>query len=220
MITHHDWGRPLMERLLETTEKVERLVFITPQDANPDSQLYCISPDTPLVAELRFLLEALGHTPAFHQAQDELLTRLASQLFVQSPACIIELRMGCGMAAGQYRRLGESLLQLRERQVMLICVDQVPGDVDPQLYRGPYDPYWRRLLSQWVEERNWIDALSASALCVAASLSSSDLDLINDNTLCLLHAAFGLGGSRAPERLFGFDLDDQQRALSGYGWMN
>ncbi|HDZ57639.1 MAG TPA: hypothetical protein ENI17_06185 [Pseudomonas xinjiangensis] len=211
---------PLMARLIEASEDIRALVFITTNGESHATQLRCTRSDETLVVELQLLLEELGHAAAFHQSHDGLLTRLAAQLFVESPPCIVEVCLGSGMTAGQYRRLGESLCRWRERQVMLICVDQVPDDVDPQLYRSPYDPYWRGLLSQWVEERNWIEALSGSALCTTPSLSSSEQTLVSDNTLCLLHAAFGLGGLRAPERLFGFDLDDNQRALSGYGWMS
>lgn len=210
---------PLMTRLLATAESVDALVFITSQEARNVIQLRCARPDVSLVAELLSVLEGFGYTPALHSGHEGMLTNLAAQLFAESPPCIVELRLGAGMSAGEYRQLGERLYRWRERQIMLICVDQVPSEVDPQQHRGPHDPYWRGLLSQWVEERAWVDALSDSAVGVAPSLSSGERDLINDTTLCLLHAAFGLGGLRAPERLFGFDLDDQQHALSGYGWI-
>lgn len=211
---------PLMARLLETTEKVDAVVFITAHGTGRVPQLRCNRPADEFVVELRLLLEDLGHTPTVHQSNDEHLARLTTQLFARHSPDMVEVRLGSGMTAGQYRRLGESLCLWRDRHVMLICVDQLLGKLDPQQYRSPHDSYWRGLLSQWVEERNWEEALSGSALGNTPSFVKTEKALVSDNTLCLLHAAFGIGGSRAPQRLFGFDLDDNERALSGYCWMH
>lgn len=211
---------PLMARLLETAEKVDAVVFITTHGAGRVPQLRSSRPADEFVVELRLFLEGLGHTPTVHQSFDKHLARLTIQLFARPAPDMVEVRLGSGMTAGQYRRLGESLCLWRDRHVMLICVDQLLGKLDPQQYRSPHDSYWRGLLNQWVEERNWEEALSGSALGSTPSFVKTEKALVSDNTLCLLHAAFGIGGSRAPQRLFGFYLDDNERALSGYCWMD
>ena len=211
---------PLMARLLETAEKVDAVVFITTHGASRVPQLRSSRPVDEFVVELRLLLEGLGHTPTVHQSFDKHLARLTTQLFAMPAPDMVEVRLGSGMTAGQYRRLGESLCFWRDRHVMLICVDQLLGKLEPEQYRSPHDPYWRGLLSQWVDERNWIEAISGTALGSTTSFVKTEKALVSDNTLCLLHAAFGIGGSRAPQRLFGFDLDDNERALSGYCWMH
>ncbi len=211
---------PLMGRLLEATEKLDALIFITSSGSARSPEVRCNRPENSLVDELQSLLEHLGHLPTVHQTHDKPLSQLAAKLFAEPMPEIIEIRLGPGMAAGQYRRLGASLCHWRERQVMPICVDQLLDELGSQLYTSAYDPYWRRLLNKWVEERNWVEALSCSTLDEMPSITSSEQAMVGDNALCLMHTAFGLGGLRVPERLFGFDLDDSQQALSGYCWMN
>ncbi|MAZ05906.1 hypothetical protein [Marinobacter sp. SS8-8] len=38
-------------------------------------------------------------------------------------------------------------------------------------------------------------------------------------TLCVLNTAFSLGGFKAPQRVFGFALNEDSQSLAGYSWM-
>ncbi|WP_373186959.1 hypothetical protein [Halopseudomonas sp.] len=209
----------LIGRLVDSKNRIDAVVFIT---ASADSgQPHLLGPASagPLKGQLSARLSKLGYPLVRHGNTSTSVVALASMLFEQPPVDYIELRLSVAMNMEQCRELGQALQGWRESKVLLVCLDHVPLGVEPHGYRSPHDPYWRNLMNQWVDEQRWYEALSDSALQAHPSPEHRQRSL-DDASLCLLHTAFGLGGLRLPERLFGFDLDDNQRALSGYGWMS
>lgn len=205
----------LIDRLIEPDSHIDGVVFITACAGLDQPQLCCGSVGE-LGVQLSALLSELGYSlPA--KAGAEKIETLTSMLFDSSPVECMEIRLGTDMSVRQCRELGQALQSWRARRVLMICLDEIPVDAEPGSYRSPHDPYWRNLMSRWVDEQQWFEALSDTTWQARPGTQQRTL---GDSTLCLLHAAFGLGGSQMPERLFGFDLDDDQRTLSGYGWMN
>lgn len=209
----------LIGRLVDPNSRIDAVVFITTSADSHQPQLLCPASAGRLKDQLSLLLTKLGYPVACDGRTTASVAAWASMLFEQAPVDYIELRLSVAMSMAQCRELGQALQSWRERKVLLVCLDQVPLSVEPQSYRGPHDPYWRNLMNQWVDEQRWYEALTDNALQTHPGAEHRQRSL-DDASLCLLHAAFGLGGLRLPERLFGFDLDDSQRALSGYGWMN
>lgn len=209
-------GTPLLDRLLDTHLPPRGIAFITLQPDLASPQL--ASPErSQLVSEIQKLLsqQGLDTTPA-----DQLSPRiqqLQQQLFGQPPATSVELQLNTGLSAQSYRQLGQNLQQLRNRGILLICLDRTPGSLNRDTYHPPHDAYWRELIQQWVAEQQWQQAIRQAD--TDKGMANHANTLISDASLCLMHAAFALGGLCQPQRFFGYGLDDQAHALAGFGWM-
>jgi glycine cleavage system regulatory protein len=209
-------GTSLLDRLLDTRLPPQGIVFITLQPDLASPQL--ASPQTSdLVNEIQQLLDQQGLHMALSPQLNPRIQRLQHELFKQPPGTCIELQLNTGLSARAYRQLGQSLQQLRNQGILLICLDRTPDQHNRDEYHPPHDAYWRDLIQQWVAEQQWQHAIK---LADAHSEQTGSADaLISDASLCLMHAAFALGGLCQPQRFFGYGLDDQTRALAGFGWM-
>ena len=78
--------------------------------------------------------------------------------------------------------------------------------------------YIRNLIRQWEDEQRWVNAMSNSSLRGGGSYATNGSP-VAEPTLCILNTAFSLGGMKAPQRLFGFSLNQNRQSLAGYGWM-
>lgn len=211
---------PLIDRLVDVGSPIQAVVFITSQDELRQPQVRSTQHGGAFCAELADVLTELGYPFSPSAACTPRVSVLASMLFESLPAECIELHLGLDMSLGQCRELGQALQNWRDRRVLLVCLDQIPLDIEPGSYCSPYDPYWRGLMQGWVEEQQWLNALPSSLSERSKRTAPGGQRQPAETSVCLLQAAFGLGGLRLPERLFGFDLDDSQRALSGFGWMH
>lgn len=206
---------PLIGRLVEPGLSMQAVLFITQAQVAGDASLYACAGSRQRVEQLVAQLAGEGiHCQVDYQDQPP-LGEVAAELFASVPECL-ELRLGPQLGAARCRQVGQALRSWREEGMLLVCLDQVPASSEPDRNR-PHDPYWRNLMHHWVDQHQWHQAMPSS---VRDLLQNSAQDSSGNSTLCLLQTAFGLGGLRLPERLLGFDLDDQQRALTGYGWMN
>lgn len=206
---------PLIGRLVEPGLPLQAVLFITQAQGPGDANLYACPGSRQRVDQLVAQLAGEAMDCLVHYQNQVPLAEVAAELFASAPECL-ELRLSPQIGAARCRQVGEALRSWREAGVLLVCLDKVPVS-DATDRRRPHDPYWRNLMHHWVDQQQWHQAMPNS---VRDLLQSSSKDAPGDSTLCLLQTAFGLGGLRLPERLLGFDLDDQQRALTGYGWMN
>lgn len=209
----------LIGRIVQAKVAVGAVVFITIGANRGQPEVFSPLGPGGLRAELRDMLLKLGFSAAVRRYSAPHVAALTGMLFGDAPVEQVELRLSIDMTMDQYRDVGQSLRSWRERRVLLVCLDQIPADADPDGYRAPHDPYWRNLMGQWVEQQQWDEATSALSLQVGPPVKLLQRSL-GDGSHCLLYAAFVLGGLRLPARLFGFDLDDSQRAVFGYGWMS
>ena len=103
---------------------------------------------------------------------------------------------------------------LREQDVLLICLD------DKACHREAdgislHDRHLRELLNAWAQDQQWGAVMSFKG-DAAGSAQNNRLD---DPTVCLLNAAFTLGGSQFPQRMFSSGMNNAAQMLSGFGWM-
>lgn len=209
-------GRPLLERLLDSGVPPQGVVFITLQPDLVSPVLACTAASE-LSARIQRTLSLQGLESDLADQLSPRIQVLQHYLLDQPPATVIELQLCTGLSADTYRRLGHGLQDLRSEGVLLICLDRTPADWRDADYRSPHDGYWRELMDRWVDEQQWQQAIRLADKGggqVVATQSS-----ISNASLCLMHAAFALGGLCQPQRLFGYGLDDQDRALAGLGWM-
>lgn len=209
-------GTPLLDRLLDAGETPQGIVFITLHADLVSPRLACTSAG-PLTLCIQQMLGSQGLKYELYQQLSPQIEQLLEQLFQQPPATCIELQLCSGLAAHTYRQLGQTLQQLRSHGVLIVCLDRTRANPDRVDYHPPHDAYWRELIQQWVAEQQWQQAIKLAD--TGGSQNSSGQTLVSDASLCLMHAAFALGGLCQPQRFFGYGLDDQTRALAGFGWM-
>ncbi|PAU88070.1 hypothetical protein CK507_05780 [Pseudomonas sp. WN033] len=208
---------PLISRLVEPGTAVEAVVFITMDHAEPGARLSGGPAGSERLQSLARLLAGQGLVVQIERLPGPALADVAAELCEPTLDECIELCLSRDLGARRCRQIGQALSTWREDNVLLVCLDRVRDEARADGLRPLHDPYWRGLMSHWVEQQQWRQAMSGSAeLAFDPSQDEDD----GTDTLCLLQAAFGLGGQHMPERLFGFDLDDTCLALSGYGWMN
>lgn len=209
-------GRPLLGRLLDSGAPPQGVVFITLKSDLVSPVLACTAANK-LGARIRRILILQGLEAGMVDQLSPRVQVLQHCLLDQPPATSIELQLCTGLSAEIYRQLGHSLQDLRSEGVLLICLDRTPADWRGADYRSPHDGYWRELMDRWVDEQQWQRAIKLADKngSQVATVQSS----VSNASLCLMHAAFALGGLCQPQRLFGYGLDDQDRALAGLGWM-
>lgn len=135
-----------------------------------------------------------------------------------APEEVIELRLNTGMTSEHYRDIGHCLEALRDQGVLLICLDRLENVGNNEDHPQPHDSYLRNLIRQWEDEYRWVKAMSKSDLGASHSATGAEAP-VADPMLCVLNTAFSLGGMQAPQRLFGFSLNENRQSLAGYGWM-
>lgn len=139
---------------------------------------------------------------------------LLRTLLTAEPGELAELRLNTGMSEQEYRRVGVCLEVLREQDVLIICLDDKTG------YKNGsgvalHESHLRDMLNSWVQNQQWGAVMSFKG---DAGRQSPGMRL-DDPTVCLLNAAFTLGGSRFPQRMFSSGMDNAAQTLSGFGWM-
>lgn len=207
---------PLISRLVEPGTVVEAVVFITIEHTGSGARLSASPACSERLQSLASLLAGQGLAVQVECLPHPALADVAAELCEPAPGECIELCLSRDLGAWRCRQIGQALSTWRDDCVLPVCLDRVREDARAEVQRPLHDSYWRGLMSHWVEQQQWQQAMSGNVELAYESGFDDD----GTDTLCLLQAAFGLGGQHMPERLFGFDLDDHQRALAGYGWMN
>ncbi len=111
-------------------------------------------------------------------------------------------------------RVGRCLEVLREQDVLVICLDDKECHSKADSI-SLHDRHLRELLSAWAQDQQWGAVMSFKG-DTAGPAQASRLD---DPTVCLLNAAFSLGGSQFPQRMFSSGMNNAAQMLSGFGWM-
>lgn len=198
-----------MARLLASGATPEAVLFITIADQDDGLQLIGSGTDGERLSALAEGLSSRGVRASVQRSASSPLDQIAAELFGDFAGECTELRLAANFEEPGYSGIGQALSDWREKGTLLVCLDRVDGG---QRLKSLYDSSWLDLMSSWIEQYHWRQAVKG--LDVAASVVQS-----RASTVCLLQAALGLAGMRLPERLLGYDLDDAGRALLGFGWM-
>lgn len=140
--------------------------------------------------------------------------RLLRVLLADEPGEVSELSLNTGMNELEYRHLGQCLRGLREQGVLIICLDDITGQGDDRRV-ALHNRQLRDMIGGWVLDQQWDSALSFRGDRPREGVSMR----LDDPTVCLLNAAFSLGDSKFPQRMFSSRLNPANQSLSGFGWM-
>ena len=156
------------------------------------------------------LLSARGFAPAIQNETSEGRENFLRALLSEEPADLSELRLNTGMSEGEYRLVGQCLETIREQGVLVICLD------DKRESRvALHDRHLREMISGWVQDQQWGAAISFKG----GQSGNRHHRKLEDPTVCLLNAAFTLGGCKFPQRMFSSGMNNAGQMLSGFGWM-
>ena len=78
-----------------------------------------------------------------------------------------------------------------------------------------HDRHLREMISGWVQDQQWGAAISFKG----GQSGNRHHRKLEDPTVCLLNAAFTLGGCKFPQRMFSSGMNNAGQMLSGFGWM-
>lgn len=211
-------GQASLRRLIRQDFIVANVVFVTSEKGGVQPEIFHPYGDENLALHLQSEMMTCGFDVTVNSSQDHNLTLLAESVMQLLPEEVIELRLSTGMAREYYRDIGHCLEALRDQGLLLICLSRSEKDYENATPHQPHDSYIRNLVRQWEEEQQWVKAMSKSGVS-DKGLSIGNSNQVADPTLCVLNTAFSLGGMRAPQRLFGFSMNENSHALRGYGWM-
>ena len=196
---------------------VGNVTFITSRKGGDTPEIFHLCGKGLLAGQLQSLMTDRGFPATIKGGRDPGLASLAGTMTGVAPEEVIELKLNTGMTSDDYRQIGHCLEALRDEDVLLICLDQIePGENEKN--HQPHDAYIRNLIQQWEHEQLWLQALSRGRL-YERHTSAGQTDHVSDPSLCVLNTAFSLGGLKAPQRIFGFALNEERHSLAGYGWM-
>lgn len=212
-------GQASLRRLIRQDLVVDSVAFITSEKGGDQPAIFHQSGEGVLAMRLQSDMQTYGFDVAVKGSQGPVLKLLAESMMQLVPEEVIELRLNTGMTSEHYRDIGHCLEALRDQGVLLICLDRLETDGSNAIHHQPHATYIRNLIRQWEDEHRWVKAMSRSGLSGTRS-ASGDNSPVADPTLCVLNTAFSLGGMKAPERLFGFALNEHGQSLAGYGWMH
>lgn len=207
-----------LRRLVPKDIVVNNVAFITSEKGGTRPEIFHQCGKGFLARHLQSSMQARGFDVAVSGSREQGLKQLAESMMQLVPEEVIELRLNTGMTSEHYRNIGHCLEALRDQGVLLICLDRLETDGNNASYHQPHDSYIRNLIRQWEDEQRWANAMSNSALKGTGSSAARGRP-VADPTLCVLNTAFSLGGMKAPQRLFGFSLNENSQSLAGYGWM-
>lgn len=166
------------------------------------------------IQKIQALLRKQGFTLSTESQTAERQHEIVRSLLKDEPGDLAELSLGTGMTEAEYRRIGECLEVMRDYGALLLCLDdtsQRDDDGDFSLH----DRHLRDMINGWVQNQQW-----ESVVRFRGDVTQTNTTVRLDNpTVCLLNAAFGLGGSQFPQRLFSSSMNNAEQALTGYGWM-
>ncbi|WP_404364880.1 hypothetical protein [Marinobacter sp.] len=211
-------GQASLFRLIGRDRPVESVLFITAEEDSRQPEIVCQNDKAELAERLQSSMKSQGFDIPISVPLEPDLLLLARSMTQLLSAEVIELRLSIGMTSQRYLEIGQCIENFRDRGVLLICLDRMQAEESAASHPQPHDSYMRNLIKQWEDEQRWVRVLANSSL--RDNHSSSDPGSpVSDPTLCVLNTAFSLGGMKAPERLFGFSLNENSQALAGYGWM-
>jgi len=211
-------GQSSLRRLIRQDLAVDSVAFITSETGGAQPEIFHQCGEGALARRLQSGMKARGFEVAVNGPRDSGLKLLAESMMQLVPQEVIELRLNTGMTSEHYRNIGHCLEVLRNEGVLLICLDRLDADGNNASHSQPHDSYIRNLIRQWEDEQKWVKAMSKSGLN-GTRPSPGQGNPVADPTLCVLNTAFSLGGMKAPQRLFGFSLNEDSQSLAGYGWM-
>lgn len=211
-------GQESLRRLIPRDLAVNCVAFITSEKGGAKPEIFHQCGEGTLTRRLQSGMQARGFDVAVSGSREPGLKLLAQSMMQLVPEEVIELRLNTGMTSEHYRDIGHCLEALRGQGVLLICLDRLGSEGSNTSYHQPHHSYVRNLIRQWEDEQRWVKAMSKSGVRGSGS-SAANGSPIADPTLCVLNTAFSLGGMKAPERLFGFSLNENRQSLAGYGWM-
>lgn len=211
-------GQSSLRRLIRRDLVVDSVAFITSAKGGAQPEIFHQCGEGVLARRLQSYMRARGFNVAVSGSREPGLKLLEESMMQLLPEEVIELRLNTGMSSEHYRDIGHCLETLRDQGVLLICLDRLETDGNNASHSQPHDNYIRNLIRQWEDEQLWVKAMSKSGLSGTRSSSGHDSP-VADPTLCVLNTAFSLGGMKAPQRLFGFSLNENSQSLAGYGWM-
>jgi len=134
-------------------------------------------------------------------------------LLAEEPGELTELILNTGMTELEYRRVGRCLEVLREQDVLVICLDDKACHSEADGI-SLHDRHLRELLSAWAQDQQWGAVMSFKG----DTAGLAQVSRLDDPTVCLLNAAFTLGGSQFPQRIFSSGSHPNVRAVSGFCW--
>ncbi|PPI83699.1 hypothetical protein KEHDKFFH_12865 [Marinobacter maroccanus] len=193
------WGERVRSVLLISTDTSLQAPLITHLKGKTDRSERIFS-----------LLSSRGFTPGIQTKNSEARENLLRALLSEDPEDLFELRLNTGMSESDYRRVGQCLETMREQGVLVICLDDKAGSEI-----SPNDRHLREMISGWVQDQQWGAAISFKG----ESLENQRNPKLEDPTVCLLTAAFTLGGCKFPQRMFSSGMNSVGHMLSGFGWM-
>ncbi|NMT63043.1 class III extradiol ring-cleavage dioxygenase family protein [Marinobacter orientalis] len=211
-------GQASLRRLIRQDLVVNSVAFITSEKGGLQPEIFHQCGEGALARRLQSDMGARGFDVAVRVSRETLLEVLTESMMQLVPMEVIELRLNTGMTSERYRDIGHCLEALRDQGVLLICLDRLDADGTNASYHQPHDSYIRNLIRQWEDEQRWVSAMSKSGLRGNRSSSANEKPVV-DPTLCVLNTAFSLGGMKAPQRLFGFSMNENSQSLAGYSWM-
>lgn len=211
-------GQSSLRRLIPRDLVVDSVAFITSEKGGAQPEILHQCGEGVLARRLQSDMQARGFDAAVSGSRETRLKLLAESMVQLIPNEVIELRLNTGMTSKHYRDIGHCLEALRDQSILLICLDRLENDGKNESHPQPHDRYIRNLIRQWEDEQRWVKAMSKSGVRGSRSTAANDSP-VADPTLCVLNTAFSLGGMIAPQRLFGFSLNENNQSLAGYGWM-
>ena len=211
-------GQSSLRRLIPRDLVVDSVAFITSEKGGAQPEILHQCGEGVLARRLQSDMQARGFGAAVSGSRETRLKLLAESMMQLVPEEVIELRLNTGMTSEHYREIGHCLEALRDQGVLLICLDRLEANGKNASHHQPHDSYIRNLIRQWEDEQRWVKAMSNSSLR-GSPRSAAHASPVAEPTLCVLNTAFSLGGMKAPQRLFGFSLNQNRQSLAGYGWI-
>ncbi|AZR40840.1 class III extradiol ring-cleavage dioxygenase family protein [Marinobacter salarius] len=211
-------GQSSLRRLIKQDLVVASVAFITSETGGAQLEIFDQCGEKVLARRLQTELKTRGFDVSVSGSHEHGLKTLVKSMMQLAPEEVIELQLNTGMTSEHYRTIGHCLEALRNQGVLLICLDRLENVGNHVDHPQPHDSYIRNLIRQWEDEHQWAKAMSKSDFGASHSNPGAKAP-VADPTLCVLNTAFSLGGMQAPQRLFGFSLNENGQSLAGYGWM-
>ncbi|WP_375172101.1 hypothetical protein [Marinobacter sp.] len=137
--------------------------------------------------------------------------RLLRALIGELPAELVDVRLVRGMEESLYRRVGVALESLRREGGLVVCLDD-RSEPTSGVMDSLNDEELREAVNGWVRDCQWESVMSFR------SKSDGGTVRLTDPRICLLKAAFFLGGSTFPQRMFNSGLNSVEHSMFGFGW--
>jgi len=195
-------------------KRYESVVVIRTASERDSPEIHQVRGEDGCAEKIHSLLVTQGFAPDVCSGDFENCEALLGTLLAEVPEEVVELILNTGMSELEYRRVGLSLEALREHNVLIICLDDKAGHGQDSRV-SLYDHHLRELLNSWVQDQQWGAVMSFKG----DTPRSTQSDRVDDPTVCLLNAAFTLGGSQFPHRMFSSGMNNTAQMLSGFGWM-